>query len=90
MPLPRPERQPASGLHVGHVDEVFSFVPVDSPRGWALVMNDPALARDLLQQVADAGHGSALLFAGLRWADDVRAGLLPRTARPRLDRARCW
>ncbi len=35
---------PVRWLDVGHVDEIASFVPAATPRGWALVLADPALA----------------------------------------------
>ena len=52
-------------LLVGHVDETVTFIKADSPRGWAMMINDAPLARQLLQQLEDDGHGSAVMFAGM-------------------------
>jgi protein-arginine deiminase len=59
-----------SWLYVGHVDETTSFVTVSSPRGWALLLNDPALAVQMLQDQVTAGNGDVLMFAGENWLDD--------------------
>jgi protein-arginine deiminase len=56
-----------SWLLVGHVDETICFVRAATPRGWMLVLNDPELARSMLQQAAAAGNGSAKLFAAKKW-----------------------
>ena len=53
-----------SWLWVGHVDEVLSWVPAASERGWKVVVASPALAVDLLLAWQAAGHGAAELFAG--------------------------
>ena len=58
-----------SWLDVGHVDETTSFVKTSSPRGWALLLNDPALAKQMLQDQVTAGNGSVLMFAGENWLD---------------------
>ncbi len=58
-----------SWLLVGHVDETISFVPAASPRGWALVRNDPALAKLLLEEASAAGHGATKMFEGQQWLD---------------------
>ncbi|MBN2193273.1 MAG: protein-arginine deiminase [Polyangiaceae bacterium] len=58
-----------SWLSVGHVDETLSFVPVDSPRGWAVVVADVGLALALFEDWVAAGHGDAELFTGLSWLD---------------------
>jgi protein-arginine deiminase len=63
-----------SWLHVAHVDETVSFVKVDSPRGWALVANDPRLARLMLEEAEAAGHGDVPMFVGKTWLDDERDG----------------
>ena len=59
-----------SWLLVGHVDETLSFVKADSPRGWALVVNDPALAKKMLEDASAAGHGDAVMFQGENWLDN--------------------
>jgi protein-arginine deiminase len=58
-----------SWLAVGHIDEVISFVPADTPRGWKLLIASPRLARTMLTDFVrrDPAHGSALLFEGKRW-----------------------
>lgn len=58
-----------SWLLVGHVDEVFSWVKAESPRGWRLLVADPTLARAMLQRLSDEGHGDAPLFGGKSWID---------------------
>lgn len=58
-----------SWLNVGHVDETISFVKVNSPRGWAILVNDPAMAKKMLQDASAAGNGSTLMFAGKNWLD---------------------
>ncbi|MBX3186338.1 MAG: protein-arginine deiminase [Labilithrix sp.] len=57
-----------SWLIVGHVDETISFVKSPSPRGWALLVNDPAAAREMLQAQADAGYGDTPMFVGKLWS----------------------
>jgi protein-arginine deiminase len=59
-----------SWLLVGHVDETVSFIKVDSPRGWALVVNDAAMAKKMLEDAQAAGHGGEKLFVGKKWLDD--------------------
>ncbi len=59
-----------SWLLVGHVDETTSFVKANTPRGWALVVNDPALAKKMLQDASAAGHGDAVMFKGENWLDN--------------------
>jgi len=58
-----------SWLLVGHVDEVFSWVQADGPRGWRLLVADPTLAREMLRQLSELGHGDATLFSGKSWID---------------------
>jgi protein-arginine deiminase len=58
-----------SWLLVSHVDETFSFVKApNSPRGWAVLVNDAALAIKMLQNAQAAGHGTAKLFVGKKWS----------------------
>jgi protein-arginine deiminase len=59
-----------SWLFVGHVDETTSFLTASSPRGWVLLLNDPALAMTMLQDQVTAGNGDVLMFAGESWLDD--------------------
>lgn len=56
-----------SWLLVGHVDETISFVKSATPRGWKLLVNDPTLARKMLEDAREAGHGDVVMFDGLRW-----------------------
>ncbi|MDB4930911.1 MAG: hypothetical protein JWM10_3395 [Myxococcaceae bacterium] len=58
-----------SWLHVGHVDEFASFIPVDSPRGWKLLVASPRAARAQLQAMVDAdpANGELVMFSGQRW-----------------------
>ncbi len=55
-----------SWLVVGHIDEIVTFLPAPTARGWVAAVADPAGAIALLQQARASGHGSALAFAGLR------------------------
>lgn len=59
-----------SWLLVGHVDETISFVKVDSPRGWAVLVNDARLAKQMLEAQVEAGHGDVPMFVGKNWYDD--------------------
>lgn len=56
-----------SWLLVGHVDETISFVKSSSPRGWALLVNDPTLAKTMLEEQSAAGNGSVPMFVGKYW-----------------------
>ncbi len=56
-----------SWLDVGHVDEIFSFVPAGTPRGWLTLVADPRLARKMLEDAQAQGHGEARLFTGKYW-----------------------
>jgi len=58
-----------SWLVVGHTDEVFSWVRADTPRGWRMLVGDPARARDMLLELQQNGHGDAVLFRGKKWVD---------------------
>ena len=55
-----------SFLLVGHVDETLSFLPVSSPRGWILLINDARLARKMLEAEVAAGRGDVKMFVGLQ------------------------
>ena len=55
-----------SWLSVGHVDETVSFVKAHTPRGWVMLINDPRLARTMLEEQVELGHGKAKLFVGMR------------------------
>jgi protein-arginine deiminase len=51
-------------LLVGHVDEVLSYTPAKTDRGWKLLIASNNLSKQMLQKLVDDGHGSALLFEG--------------------------
>ena len=59
-----------SWLYVGHVDETISFIKAKSPRGWAVLVNDAALAKQMLQDQVTAGNGAVQMFAGENWIDN--------------------
>jgi len=59
-----------SWLEVGHVDETTSFVKTSTPRGWTMLVNDPTMAKQMLQDQSTAGNGSVVMFAGKEWLDD--------------------
>ncbi|HSQ62290.1 MAG TPA: protein-arginine deiminase family protein, partial [Polyangiaceae bacterium] len=58
-----------SWLLVGHVDETISFVKASTPRGWAVLVNDAALAKQMLQDQVTAGNGAVLMFDQMNWLD---------------------
>lgn len=58
-----------SWLLVGHVDETISFVRANTPRGWVMLVNDPTMARTMLQQQAQAGNGAVRMFVGRSWLE---------------------
>lgn len=59
-----------SWLLVGHVDETLSFVKASTPRGWALLVNDPTIAKKMLEDQVTAGNGATPMFIGKQWYDD--------------------
>lgn len=56
-----------SWLLVGHVDETISFIKVNSPRGWALLINDAHMAIQMLQDLVTAQKGDTQMFVGKNW-----------------------
>ncbi|HVJ93433.1 MAG TPA: protein-arginine deiminase family protein, partial [Labilithrix sp.] len=58
-----------SWLLVGHVDETVSFVKAPTPRGWKLLVNDARLAKQMLEDQVNAGHGDTPMFVGKTWYD---------------------
>lgn len=54
-------------LYVGHVDEVFSYVPAKTPRGWKLLVGSPKLAKQMLEKASDDGFGATQMFVGKQW-----------------------
>ncbi|HEY3446636.1 MAG TPA: protein-arginine deiminase family protein [Myxococcales bacterium] len=59
-----------SFLLVGHVDETVTFLKANNSRGWTIAIADPTLAKTMLEAEETAGHGSAVLFAGMYWPDN--------------------
>jgi len=59
-----------SWLLVGHVDETISFIKTSTPRGWGMLVNDAAMAKQMLQDQSTAGNGSVVMFQGMKWVDD--------------------
>ncbi|MCA8915129.1 MAG: hypothetical protein KDB90_06930, partial [Planctomycetes bacterium] len=52
-------------LAVGHVDEFTMFIPApNTTRGWVCLIASPDRAYQVLQATANAGQGSATVFAG--------------------------
>ncbi len=64
-----------SWLLVSHVDESVSFVKVNSPRGWAMMVNDAAMAKTMLQQQKNNGYGSTQMFVGKYWSNNAYAAV---------------
>lgn len=60
-------------LLVGHVDETITFVPMNNERGWTIAANDAALAKSMLEQAVEDGHGETKLFVGKEWSDGTSA-----------------
>jgi protein-arginine deiminase len=60
-------RVDTSWLAVGHVDEILSFVPANSERGWRMLFARPKMAVDMLMSLQKAGHGSAKMHEGKWW-----------------------
>jgi protein-arginine deiminase len=59
-----------SWLIVGHIDEVFSYVPAATPRGWKLLVGSATRARQMLEDAQAAGHGAVTMFKGKAWVLD--------------------
>lgn len=53
-------------LAIGHVDEIFTFVPADNDKGFLLLAASPRRARAILMRLREQGHGKVKLFEGLR------------------------
>lgn len=60
-------RVKTSWLLVGHVDEVFSYVPANTPRGWKLLVGSPRLAKAMLEKASADGFGAVEMFIGKTW-----------------------
>jgi protein-arginine deiminase len=59
-----------SWLSVGHVDETMSFVKASTPRGWVLLINDPTMAKKMLEDQVAKGNGAVQMFVGRKWLSD--------------------
>lgn len=64
-----------SWLTVGHVDEVFSYVPAKTPRGWKLLVGSPKLAKAMLEKASADGFGATKMFVGKKWWDGSDASI---------------
>jgi len=60
-------------LWVGHIDEVFSYVPADTERGWKLLVASPRLARQMLEDWQAQGYGNQIMFQGQQWYNGSNA-----------------
>ena len=58
-----------SWLVVGHVDETISFLKAPNPRGWVLLINDPTMAKQMLEAQVAAGNGNVQMHVGKRWVN---------------------
>lgn len=56
-------------LYVGHIDEVVSYVPAATPRGWKLLVASSNRAIALLKEWQSKGQGAQEMFVGKRWSD---------------------
>ncbi|KFZ23718.1 hypothetical protein V502_01801 [Pseudogymnoascus sp. VKM F-4520 (FW-2644)] len=50
-------------LAIGHVDEIVQFLPVNSPRGWVMLVADPDSGVEMLQNAVRHGHGDTRAFS---------------------------
>ncbi|KFY05100.1 hypothetical protein O988_00255 [Pseudogymnoascus sp. VKM F-3808] len=50
-------------LAIGHVDEIVQFLPVNSPRGWVMLVADPISGVEMLHNAVRHGHGSTRAFS---------------------------
>ncbi|OAA73827.1 arginine deiminase type-3 [Cordyceps fumosorosea ARSEF 2679] len=48
-------------LMVGHIDEVLSFLPAKTARGWRVALLDPMMGYQALEKLEKEGHGDVLL-----------------------------
>jgi protein-arginine deiminase len=53
----------AAWLWVGHVDEFVQFLPVESQRGWDVVVAGPEAGLRILQDAQKAGHGHVPMYS---------------------------
>ncbi len=62
-----------SWLSVGNVDETITFVKANNPRGWAVGVNDPTMARSMLEMAQQNGSGGVPMFVGKFWTGNQPA-----------------
>jgi len=72
-------------LLVGHCDEVLSYAPAATPRGWKLLVASDLLGIEMLEDQQKAGQGSVQMFTGLK-NYDAKTGAL-KTATVTIDQA---
>ncbi len=67
-------------LAVGHIDELVAFVPAGTPRGWKLVLADPALGWRLMTESYNQGYGATRFLSKLqRWEAGLPIEFVQRT-----------
>ncbi|EFY93983.2 protein-arginine deiminase type-4 [Metarhizium robertsii ARSEF 23] len=49
-----------SWLAVQHTDEFMQFLPVESERGWVMMVDDPRAGLEILQKAQQDGHGKEM------------------------------
>jgi protein-arginine deiminase len=62
-------------LIVGHVDEIFSYAPASTERGWKLMIGAPDLAVTMMTAWQAQGHGAEEMFVGKQWSDNTQAAI---------------
>ncbi|KAF7594843.1 hypothetical protein BBP40_008173 [Aspergillus hancockii] len=50
-------------LAIGHVDEIVQFLPVESSRGWVMLVADPLAGLQILQNIQRQGQGDIRAFS---------------------------
>ncbi len=60
-----------SWLLVAHIDEVISFAPNDTKRGWSLFYADPTKAKQMFDELKTSGKGTTPLHEGVYWRNDA-------------------
>ena len=68
-----------SWLLVGHCDEILSYVPAQTARGWKLLVASDNLGKKMLEDQQKAGHGSVQMFIGKK-NYDAKSGALKNAA----------
>jgi protein-arginine deiminase len=59
-----------SWLLVAHVDETISFLKAPNARGWVLLLNDPRIAKQMLEAEVARGNGNVRMFIGKAFYDE--------------------